>query len=644
MRIALLFAVAAMSTAPALAQAPSHPFLDPLFSDNMVLQRDRSDAVWGWTTPGTQVSVTLSGKTSTAVAGDDGKWIAHLPSIHAGGPYTIDISGAQTAEIKNVLFGDVWICSGQSNMQFGVGNLSNAQQEIAGADHPMIRLYQLPDTTAAEPKDLIQASWAVCSPDSVAHGGWNGFSAVGYFFGRDLQQDIHVPIGLIETDWGGTPVEAWTSADALKTTSVYSNVDEIVSHEVDLSQKSDDDLAKTTDVYVDAHDSLSEQSPTPADPTYDVSSWKSMTLPVAWQNAGLPDYHGIMWYRRTFDLTADQTGKDLPLHLGPIDDRDCTWVNGTRVGGGINWAKPRDYVIPAAVAHAGTNVITIRVLDTGGYGGVDGKPEEMHIDVPGGQIPLNGPWQYDASTPLSDLGAVPDANQVALQNVPSMLFNGMVSPLIPYGIKGAIWYQGEANAGQADKYHELLSTMIGDWRNRWGEKDFPFFIVQLANFNDQIGWAFLREAQAQTVKTAPNTGLAVAIDLGADGKDIHPKDKQDVGRRLELIALNKVYRQKVEYSGPDYAGMSVESGGIRVKFTHADGLQMHGDTLQGFTIAGADKNFVPADARIDGDTVVVSSTQVTSPVAVRYAFVANPTCNLYNKAGLPAIPFRTDNW
>ena len=654
MRNPLLLAAGAASillAVPAYSQSADRPFLHPLFTDNMVLQRDQSDAIWGWTTPGSTVTVKLDGKATTAVAGADGKWLAHLPSTKAGGPHTIDVTGPESVTLKNVLFGDVWICSGQSNMQFGVQNLvDGGKDEIAAADHPNIRLFMVPDVTSPTPLDLVKGSWSVCSPETIVKDGWGGFSAVGYFFGRDLERDIHVPIGLLETTWGGTPAEAWTSASALKTMADYANVDDIVKQQAVLAGQSNGDIAAGSDKFLDANDKLSEASPNPSDPSFDDSGWKKMDLPGAWEGSGLPDYDGVVWYRRTFELGPGMAANDISLHLGPIDDRDTTWVNGVLVGHSTSYNWPRSYTIPASALREGKNVIAVRVLDTGGPGGFEGSADQMSLGLSSGaSLPLNGSWTYDASSPLSSMPAPPPVSAIGLQNTPTMLYNAMVAPLIPYGIKGAIWYQGEANGDRGQQYRTLLPTMIGDWRQRWGEGDFPFYIVSLANFMpaqpDPVdeGWAHLREAQSMTAHNIKNSGQALAIDIG-DAVDIHPKNKQEVARRLELIALNKLYGKKVEYSGPDFASMSADGQSVTVTFTHADGLNAHGDKVEGFAIAGPDKKFYWADAKIVGKTVVLSSPNVPSPVAVRYGWANNPVCNLYNGAGLPAIPFRTDQW
>ena len=636
----LCAALAAPVLAPAqIAAAPEHPFLAPLFTDNMVLQRGQSDPVWGWTTPGATVAVSIAGKSASAVAGADGKWTAKLPSLPVGGPYTLRIAGPQTVLCANVLVGDVWICSGQSNMEFGVGNVDNADQETAAANYPQIRLFMVQHNIQLTPQDLAPVSpWAVCSPATVRQGGWNGFSAVGYFFGRDLQQNLHVPIGLIETNWGGTPAETWTSGPALAKLPDFAPA----VAQMDAQQGATLSHAQQVEAWYAKNDP--GVAGKWADPATDASAWPSMTLPGYIQDAGIPELkiNGIIWFRKTVDLPADAVGKDAILHF-VADDNDTAWVNGTQVGATEGYQTPRDYRVPASLLKAGPNEIAVRVLDTGGQGGIYGDAAKLFWEVPGGQnIPLAGSWHYKVGASLDKTTALPLGP--VDQNSPTTLYNGMVAPLIPYGIKGAIWYQGEANAGRAAQYERLLPAMIGDWRGRWGEGDFPFYLVQLANWQPGgDSWADLREAQWQIAKTVRNAGIATAVDIG-DHTDIHPKNKQEVGRRLALVAEAQAYRQKVEASGPLYQAMAVEGSAIRLRFTHlGGGLTAHADgLLTGFTIAGADGKFVPADAKIDGDTVAVSAAGVSQPVAVRYAWSADPVCSLYNKAGLPALPFRTD--
>jgi sialate O-acetylesterase len=626
------------------------PYLHPLFTDHMVLQRGIKAPVWGWTTPGKKVTVALNGKTATATAGSDGKWMAALGPLTAGGPYTLSINGPEKITVRDVLVGDVWICSGQSNMEMGIANVYNAQDEIAKAANPNIRLFSVPKKIAGEPQDTVASHWDACTPETVAAGGWGGFSAVGYFFGKHLQETQHIPIGLIHTSWGGTIAEAWASASALRAMPDFvPQVDAVEKSYAEMKKGVGSFDKRLSDWYTKNDPGTAQKW---SEAAFDSANWKTMQIPTAWENAGLPNYDGVVWFRKEFVLPDGWSGKELSLHLGPIDDDDTTYVNGVQVGATRGYNLDRVYKVPASALKAGRNVIAVRVLDTGGGGGLDGTPDKLFLTtgMPGsGQsLPLAGDWKYQDSAPLAKTGPMPvqaDNNP----NVTTVLYNGMIAPLVPYGIKGAIWYQGESNAGRGMQYRTLLPTMIKDWRSRFGVGEFPFFIVQLANFTPivdqpvQDGWADLREAQLLTSETLPRTGIAVAIDIG-DANDIHPKNKQEVGRRLGLSADAIAYGGKTEYSGPLYKSMKVEGDKIRLTFSHIGGglAAKDGGPLKGFAIAGADGKFEFADATIDGDTIVVSSSKVPSPTAVRYAWANNPVCNLVNKAGLPASSFRTD--
>ena len=640
--LSLTALIAAWGLGPIHADPPK-PFLNPLFTDNMVLQRGMADPVCGWTTPGQTVTVRLNGKTATATAGPDGEWTAKIGPFAAGGPYTLTVAGPQTVTLQNVMVGDVWLCSGQSNMEFGVGNLLQPEQTIAAANDPNIRLYTVNKIAALTPQASTSGQWQPCSPDTIkSQGTWNGFSAVGYFFGRDLQQNLHVPIGLLLSSWGGTPAEAWTSESALRKNvpdfdPQLGQIDAALSGTVTTSQ-----AQRVADWYT-------KNDPGTAgnwqDAAFDDSAWKTMALPGYFQNAGIPELsgiNGVVWFRRTFDLPAGDTGKDAVLHL-LADDNDTTWVNGTQVGATEGYNVPRAYTVPAALLKPTGNVVVVRVLDTGGTGGIYGDPAGLNLQVTGGdRLPLAGTWHVHLGAALSQATALP-LNLNANPFYPTELFNGMINPLTTFGIKGAIWYQGEANAGNAGQYRTLLPTMIGDWRQRWGEGAFPFLIVQLAGWQPGDGaWPDLRQAQWLTAENVPNAGIATAVDIG-DASDIHPKNKQEVGRRLALVAEAKAYGEKVPYSGPVYQSTTVTGSDVRLTFTQLDGglVAKSGPALTGFTVAGPDGKYVPANARIDGSAVVVSSPQVPSPVSVRYAWSGFPDCSLYNKAGLPAFPFDT---
>ncbi len=623
-----------------------------LFSDNMVLQRDMVLPVWGTANEGGEVTVKINNQVKTTTVRDNGKWKVLLDKMSAGGPYEMSIIGETTITFKNVMIGELWICSGQSNMEMAVdgwGKVDNYAEEVANANYPNIRLFQVKHTASTILLDTINCpGWEVCSPKTIPP-----FSAVAYFFGRRIHKDLNIPIGLIHTSWGGTPAEAWTSAESLKKMSDFKD-------EVELIEKTKTENRQTMDEYR-AELKKWEDSIRPGDagfkngqpiwhtPDLDLSDWKVMEQPTRWENAGYPNLDGIMWFRKEINLPPSMVGADLMLHLGPVNDIDITWFNGVKVGSIRDANMPRDYKIPAAYVKAGKNVIVVNVQDIGYSGGLWGKTDQLFIENnKGKKISLAGEWLCKIGFDTKILGPKPQSPEDP--NRPTVLFNAMINPLIPYAIRGAIWYQGESNAGRAYQYQTLFPTMIKDWRAQWDQGDFYFLFVQLANFKplqtepQDDDWAELREAQLMTL-SLPNTGMASAIDIG-DADDIHPKNKQEVGRRLALNALHLVYGKNIVYSGPIYKSMKIEGNKIRLSFAHiGQGLvAKNGKVVKGFAIAGNDKKFVWANAEIDGETIVVSKPGLEKPVAVRYAWAANPIGNLYNKDGLPASPFRTDSW
>jgi sialate O-acetylesterase len=649
----LLALMLILAAAPKAVASTDHPFLHPLFCDHAVLQRGGPVPVWGWSAPGSSVTVTFAGQSRTAVAGPDGKWLVKLKAMRASAKArSLSVTNSTTHEsavINDVLVGDVWLCSGQSNMEMGVG-VCNATNDIASANFPQIRLLTVPRLIAAEPVETMKCQWFPCSPDTIKNGLWGGFSAAGFFFGRELNRELNVPIGLIHSSWGGTVAEAWTSAEGLALLGDFNDAIKNLRDGASSPRKVD---------YLEIYEKWCQQKDPGtqkgwAQGTGVDASWKSVQMPQPFQQAGLPGFNGMVWFQREFDLPADWAGKDLKLDLGPVDDFDTTWINGVKVGQMNRYDLIRSYTVSASAIKPGKNILTIRVMDTGGFGGLTAQPEQMKIapagDTQAAPISLAGVWRMRDSAPLAQLGSPPAPPDEGNPNVVTVLYNGMIAPLLPFAIKGAIWYQGESNAGRAKQYRRLLPAMIGDWRNRFGEGNFPFYIVSLANFQAtnaeprDSDWAELREAQALTAKNVPNCGLALAIDIG-NAEDIHPKNKQELGRRLALVALAKTYGHKIEYSGPWYRSMKVSGDKIQLKFDHVDGgLVAKEGKLTGFAIAGEDHKFVWADAVIDGKTIVVSSPAVVKPLAVRYAWDINPVCNLYNQAGLPAVPFRTDDW
>jgi sialate O-acetylesterase len=633
-----------------LAAPLERPFLHPLFSDHAVLQRGVKVPVWGWTEPGTKVTVTFADQNKTATAGPDGKWMVRLKSMGPSAePREMEVnSSGRAARVKDILVGDVWLCSGQSNMEMGIG-ACDVPNDIAAADHPGIRLLTVPKLVAREPVETPQCAWTRCTPGTVSQGGWGGFSAVGYYFGRELHKELGVPIGLIHSSWGGTIAEAWTSYEGLRPLPDFA--ERVERFRAEWASQKPTDYPQAFQQWCEKNDPGTKSGWAKAD--LDTTTWKTVELPRAFEQLGLPEFDGMMWFRREVELPAEVASQQLVLGLGPIDDIDTTWVNGIRVGQVNRHDQDRRYTLPANAARPGRNVITVRVLDTGGTGGLNGKAEQLFIgpaEGPAGRISLAGSWQMRDSAPLAKLAGFPQPADANNPNVTTVLYNGMIAPLLPFAIKGAIWYQGESNADRAYQYRRLLPAMIADWRKRFEVGAFPFYIVQLADWQQTNAvprdhpWAELREAQALTAEKVKNCGLAVAIDIG-DAADIHPKNKREVGRRLALSALSETYDKEIAGSGPEYEKMKKDGNAIRLTFEHTDGgLVARGGKLTGFAIAGEDRKFVWADAVIDGEAVVVSAPSVPNPVAVRYAWDINPVCNLYNGAGLPAIPFRTDHW
>jgi len=639
-----------LAAVPAPTSVSARPLLAGIFTEHMVLQRNRRDPVWGWAPPGASITLTLADRTVRTTAAADGAWHAALLPLPAGGPYALTVTdGLQKVTLHDVLIGDVWLCAGQSNMEMGIGNAVNGEQEIAAADFPQIRLFTVERRFATTPQtDIAGGRWSVCTPENIrSQGFWNGFSAAGYFFGREIHREIGVPIGLIQTAWSGTPAEAWTSESALHRQ--LPEFDPAVTDTKALAGDPTGGVALLNTWY--QRNAPPDASGDWAAPDLDDSAWKTFSIPAYWEDSGLPEFagfDGVAWFRRQVDLPPDITGKEAALRF-KADDVDSTWVNGVPVGATADFSADRQYRIPAGVLRAGRNVITIRIIDIGGKGGLNVAPTLELAGAPARD--LSGDWRYRIGFSLANATPLPSVLTYN-QDAPTVSFNGVIYPIVPFALCGAVWYQGESNGDHGYQYRRLLPAMIADWRSRWGQGDFPFYIVQLPGYlappgvPGDHGWADLREAQLLTAEHVPNCGLAVAIDLGA-ADQLHPVNKQDIGHRLALVALAKTYGRKIEYSGPSYRSMAIEGSAIRLRFTHVGkGLVARGDApLRQFAIAGADRKFVWADAHIDGDTVVVASQQVSNPVAVRYAWAINPAgCNLYNQAGLPGSPFRTDDW
>ncbi|MEP6749059.1 MAG: sialate O-acetylesterase [Bacteroidota bacterium] len=611
--------------------------LPKVFTSNMILQRNKPIKVWGWAGKGEKITVQFNTQKAVTKTGKDGGWMITLQPMQAGGPYEMKIDGKNNIVLSNILIGDVYICSGQSNMEFVLRIANNAAKEIEASSYPNIRLFTVKKATSfAEQKDVEADGWVECGP--LTSGD---FSAVAYFFARKLIKDINVPVGLIHSSWGGTNIEAWTSWDVMQKTAGYRNVD-ITKMEAERAETLKKQQAFQESLKNDKGDAEKWY-----DPAANIMGWKNIKLPQAWEQTEIGNADGIVWFKKEFDLPASFNGKKITLSLGPIDDNDITYFNGKKVGATDGWNTDRTYEIDPAILVSGKNTIVVKVTDNAGAGGIYGKPAQLYVQSGAQKIALNGNWQYKASVLNTSYGLA----DTGPNSFPSQLYNAMIAPLVQFPVAGAIWYQGEANAGEAFKYRTLFPGMINNWRNKWGYA-FPFFWVQLANFMKpdslpvQSDWAELREAQNMTLQL-PATGQAVIIDIG-EAADIHPKNKQDVGYRLALAAEKVVDNKDIVYSGPVYQSMKTAGNKIIIQFTNTGTGLMAKDKygyLKGFAIAGNDQHFVWANAMIDGDKVIISSTAIQNPVSVRYAWGNNPDdANLYNKEGIPASPFRTDSW
>ena len=611
----------------------------------MVLQRNKPIPVWGWADANEKLTIKFNQQTKSVTADNNGKWITKLDPEKAGGPYQLIVEGKNNVTFKNVLVGEVWVCSGQSNMEMpieGWGKVNNYEQEIKDANYPQIRHIKIPNTVASVPKDDIKSGeWQICNPQTAGD-----FTATGYFFARELYNQLKIPIGLINTSWGGTHVETWTSREA------FENSDEFKSMIADMPALDLDSLAKIRRAAMEKRmNELQGSLPNASEVAtwknvdFDDNKWPQMQLPSLWEEKQLGELDGVVWFRKTIEISAADTGKPGTLELAMIDDNDITYVNGIEVGRTNSYNAHRKYPIPFGPFSAGKIVIAVRVEDTGGGGGIYGEPGDMRLTIGDHVISLAGDWRFHVESVEGN------ASSVGPNEYPTLLFNAMVNPLIPYAIEGVIWYQGEANAGRAYQYRKAFPLMITDWRKHWQQGNFPFYFVQLASWNADNGnsakgssWAELREAQTIAL-SLPNTGMAVTTDIG-NSKDIHPKNKQDVGKRLAAIALHNVYDKDVVYSGPMYESMKIDGNKVKIYFKNiGGGLMAKNGDLKGFEVAGADKKFYAATATIDGDHVVVSNENVTAPVAVRFGWMDDAGAdNLFNKEGFPAGPFRTDDW
>jgi sialate O-acetylesterase len=623
--------------------------LPKIFGDNMVLQRNKPISIWGWASPGEKLTIQFNKQTKTTKTNKSGKWQLYLDAEPAGGPYQLLVKGKNQVSLQNILVGEVWICSGQSNMEMpiaGWGKIDRYQEEIASAEFPQIRHFKVPNTISTTLKeDITGGQWDVCSPATAGD-----FSATAYFFAREIYQRLKVPVGLINTSWGGTQSEAWTSKKAFEEAEYFKKIAaEMNEVNIDSLNKARKDVViKNIKKAQGGEFSNNANTSEWKNISFEDQQWPAMKLPGTWEEQGFAGLDGIVWFRKIIEVDVADAGKPAVLELAKIDDIDETYMNGIKVGGSSQWDEYRKYSIPAGVLTAGKNLIAVKIKDNQGGGGIYGEATAMKITIGTSVQSLTGTWKFRIASVMSR-----DSQGMGPNDYPSVLFNAMINPLLPYTIQGAIWYQGESNAGRAFEYRTAFPLMINDWRNHWNKGNFPFLFVQLSTYgkadadsNNGSTWAELREAQAMTL-SLPHTGMAVTTDIG-DPKDIHPKNKRDVGKRLALIALHDVYQLPGEYTGPVYQSHEIKSNRIVLTFTHTGSGLFAKDKYgyaRGFEIAGNDKVFHYARAIIEGTTITLQSDAVMNPVSARYNWADDASeGNIFNKESLPMAPFRTDNW
>ncbi|HRG81250.1 MAG TPA: sialate O-acetylesterase [Chitinophagaceae bacterium] len=617
--------------------------LPRLVRDSMILQRDTKIHIWGWASANERISVKFNSKTYKVKADQAGNWSVLLPPFMAGGPYTMELSGKNKLILKDILIGDVWFCSGQSNMvhQLNIHDVTYAN-EIATANYPAIRQFWIPTMTNLQEaqQDFPAGNWKAAVGEDI-----RPFSAVAYFFAKKLYEKYHVPIGIINASVGGTPIEAWTSEEGLKEMQSMTSV---------IQKNKDTAYVNSTNRAAAAANRppVSKDSGLSAavkwfDPNYQPAGWRPINIPGYWEDQGIKDLNGTVWYRKEIIIPASIAGKEAKIFLGRIVDADELYINGVKVANTTYQYPQRRYKVAAGILKTGKNLFVVRVTNTAGKGGF--VPDKPYCLFAGNDtIDLKGTWQYKVGEVLIPR---PPAGPfgIAAQNQPAALYNAMVAPAIKYTIRGFCWYQGESNAGRPDEYAQLQIAQMNDWRNKWGLGTLPFLYVQLPGFMDynylpsESNWAKLRESQSKAL-IVPNTAMAVAIDLG-EWNDIHPDKKKDVGDRLALAAMKLSYGEELVYSGPQYQTAVIDGNKIIIQFSHTgSGLVTNdGEAPAEFAIAGADKKFVWANARIENGKVIVWNENVKEPLYVRYAWADNPVNpNLYNKEKLPASPFRTD--
>jgi sialate O-acetylesterase len=660
-----LFSEVAFSQTNAVFELPS------IIASKMVLQQQSNAGLWGKARLNTEVNIKASwGVNGQAYSDSQGNWKTELKTPTAGGPFEIVFSTSDTSiTITDVYIGEVWLCSGQSNMEMSLNGwppsdtIANFKAEISKANFPLIRMFNVEHNYSEGPLTSLNGQWLVCNPATAG-----SFSATAYFFGRELFQNLNIPIGLVHSSWGGTPAEAWTDGKKLSELDNYSDIlDKLkIAQSQSLVLKEWLHARKSFTVQNNLFSQALLTDTMFRNKVSDIETWPTMNLPTIWEYDSLKEFDGIVWFQKSINIPDSWNGKSLILELGAIDDMDVVYINGTKVGGYENtgnWNTKRIYTIHASIIKPGENTICIRVWDTGGGGGFSGNASELKIYPEGkepNKIQLSGLWHYLPIAELnngvyyriansaSDLKTRPEQILKINQNTATTLYNAMIVPIINYSIKGVIWYQGESNVGRAKEYESLFPALISSWRNSFKQPELPFYFVQIAPYTyegfQHNKLAELRDAQRKSLKVT-NTGMVVTLDIG-NVINIHPANKQDVGKRLSYWALAKTYgKTDVAYSGPLFDEMVIENTKIRIKFKYASkGLVSNDGELKCFQIAGADKVFVNAQAKIENNTVVVFSQKVVNPVAVRFAWKDTDVPNLFNTEGLPASSFRTDDW
>ena len=621
----LLAAVLLLSFGCKQATAPVS--LPVMISDNMVFQRDAPLPLWGQTTPNAKIKVVFQRETYTTNADAEGNWSLSLGSYKAGGPYKMTIN---KTTLTNIMIGDVWVCSGQSNMEWPLIMASNGMEVLEKGGNPNIRLFMVDNvrTTEVQPDVVSQSQWQESVAETMAP-----FSAIGYLFADEIQKTQHIPVGIIGSEWGGSPIEVWMRREIL------SEERQKQRDEIEPAWIAGQEALKAWEQEVGRLDKERLKGVDVTAFDYDASGWETLTMPAYWDGQIYSGFDGIVYLRKEF--TLDKVPVKASVTVGCVDDKDETFINGIKVGNGEGFNNPRTYTIPKGVLKEGKNVLVIRVTDNGGNGGIKPVESLFHLTCDGNRVPLAGTWQSKTSLPYADFPPYP--------NVPywndSYLYNAMIAPLTRMPIKGIIWYQGESNTWNATNYRAEFEQMVQDWRVQWGVGDFPFLYVQLANFKvkgeGDMQWAELRQAQLENL-SIPNTAMAVTIDIG-DPNDIHPSNKREVARRLALGAQKLAYGKDVMYIGPIFRSAELDGSRVIISFYGVGGgLKSRNSTkLNNFEVADANGKWHPADAKIEGENVVVTSKTVKQPLAVRYAWESCPEqVNFYNAEGLPASPFR----